>query len=528
MKTLRLGLLIALLAASAAAAQELAPNAAPVVVDGDLLFRVRGIEALPAAGRAAAIADRIVALAADRSFDPDSLRIVEGVLSTNIMARSVVVIGFTDPDAELEGVPRALVAAAAANTIRRAIAQWREARTSARLTAGLLQSLVALGIGAAVLLVWLGLLRRLAAALQRASDQRAAALAAQSRQALYIDHARQAARGALRVLRFAGAIVVVVVLLEYLLTRFPWTRGAGLTLFSYVAGPLEGLGLGFLAAIPNLIFLAILFLLTRYALSLLRLYFGAIEKGSVTLANFESDWARPTYALVRVFVVATALVIAYPHIPGSQTEAFKGVSILAGLIFSLGSTAAVSNIVAGYMLVYRRSFRIGDRVRIGTVYGDVTDLRLQVTHVRTIKHEEITIPNATVLSHEIINYSKPARDRQLVLHTEVGIGYGTPWRQVEALLLQAAGRTAGLLKDPPPYIRHHGLGEFAVRYEINGYCGDAQTIEATYTDLSRNILDAFNEHGVQIMTPAYEGDPEKAKIVAKDAWFAAPARKDGG
>ena len=516
------------LGATTATAQEPARDAAPVVVDGDLLFRVRGIEALPAADRAAGIAGRIAALAADRSLSPDSLRVVETGTLTNIMAGPVVVVALSDPDASLEGIARPLLAEIAVNRIRRAILEWRDARTSARLMAGLLESLVAFGLAAAALLVWLVLLRRVAAALQRASDRRAAMLAAQSRQALYIDHARQAARGAIRILRFAGVIFVIVVLLQYVLLRFPWTRGAGLTLFSYVAGPLGGLGRGFVAAIPNLIFLAILFFLTRYLLSLLRLYFGAIEKGSVTLRNFEPDWARPTYALIRVFVVATALVIAYPYIPGSQSEAFKGISILAGLVFSLGSSSAVANIVAGYMLVYRRSFRIGDRVRIGDVYGDVTDLRLQVTHVRTVKHEEITIPNAAVLSRDVVNYSKPARDKRLVLYTQVGIGYGTPWRQVEALLLQAAGRTAGLLKDPPPFIRHHGLGEFAVRYEINAYCDDASSIEATYTELSRNILDAFNEHGVQIMTPAYEGDPEKAKIVAKDRWFTAPARQEGG
>ncbi len=501
-------------------------DVAPVEVDGTLLFRVRGVEARPAVDRAADIAARIAAVAADRSFHPDSLRVVEGPLATNIMARSVVLLVVTDPDAEVEGVPRALMATVASDRIRRAIVAWREARTSARITAGVVQTFVALAVAGAVLLVLVWLLRRMTDALQQAADRRVAALAAQARKSLYIDHARQAVRGAINVARVAGIVVVLVALLQYVLTRFPWTRAAGLTLFTYVAGPLSGLGRGFLAAIPNLVFLTILFFLTRYALSLLRLYFAAVQRGTITLRNFEPDWARPTYALVRMFVVAIALVIAYPYIPGSQTEAFKGVSILAGLVFSLGSSAAVANIVAGYMLVYRRSFRIGDRVRIGEIYGDVTDLRLQVTHLHTIKNEEVTIPNAAVLSREIVNYSKPAREHRLVLYTEVGIGYETPWRQVEALLLQAAGRTAGLLKEPPPFIRHHGLNDFAVRYEINAYCADPRAIEATYTDLSRNILDAFNEHGVQIMTPAYEGDPEKAKIVAKEAWFAAPARKD--
>ena len=150
-------------------------------------------------------------------------------------------------------------------------------------------------------------------------------------------------------------------------------------------------------------------------------------------------------------------------------------------------------------------------------------MRLQVTHVRTIKNEEVIIPNSTILNNEVVNYSSLARTRGLILHTTVGIGYETPWRQVEAMLLLAAERTLGLLREPAPFVRQLALGDFAVTYEINGYCDNPQAIAAIYTELHRNILDIFNEHGVQIMTPAYEGDPEAPKVVPKDQWFVAPA-----
>ena len=178
-------------------------------------------------------------------------------------------------------------------------------------------------------------------------------------------------------------------------------------------------------------------------------------------------------------------------------------------------------------MTYRRAFRMGDRVKISGVTGDVIEMRLQVTHLRTIKNEEVIIPNSTILNNEVVNYSSLARTRGLILHTTVGIGYETPWRQVEAMLFLAADRTAEIKREPAPFVRQLALGDFAVTYEINVYCDNVQAMGRIHTALHENILDVFNEHGVQIMTPAYEGDPEEPKVVPKEQWFTAPARPAG-
>jgi small-conductance mechanosensitive channel len=248
----------------------------------------------------------------------------------------------------------------------------------------------------------------------------------------------------------------------------------------------------------------------------------------VTLPHFEADWAQPTYKIARFSLIILALIVAYPYIPGSDSAAFKGVSLLLGVIISLGSSSVIANLIAGLLITYRRAFKIGDRVTIGEVTGEVTDVRLQVTHLRTLKNEEVTIPNSQILNGHVMNYSALAMRRGLILHATVGIGYETPWRQVEAMLLLAAARTPGLLTEPVPFVMHTGLGDFCVSYEINAYCSDAQAMERLYTQLRRNILDIFNEYGVQIMTPAYEGDPREAKVVAKEQWYAAPAASEGG
>jgi small-conductance mechanosensitive channel len=177
-------------------------------------------------------------------------------------------------------------------------------------------------------------------------------------------------------------------------------------------------------------------------------------------------------------------------------------------------------------MTYRRAFKEGDLVQIGDVKGVVSAVRLQVTHVRTIKNEEVVVPNSQILNASVTNYTSLAQSSGLILHTTVGIGYETPWRQVEAMLLEAARRTPGLMTEPPPFVFHLSLGDFCVTYELNVYCRDPLKMRATYTDLHRCILDVFNEYGVQIMTPAYEGDPEIPKIVPKDQWYQAPASPD--
>jgi small-conductance mechanosensitive channel len=276
--------------------------------------------------------------------------------------------------------------------------------------------------------------------------------------------------------------------------------------------------------LPGVVFLLILVLVTRYILQTLRLLFSAIEQGSVKLHGFDRDWTWPTYRIVRLLVVAFAVVVAFPYIPGSGSEAFKGVSLFLGIVFSLGSTSIIANIIAGYSMTYRRAFRVGDRIKVGDIVGDVTEVRLQVTHVKSLKNEEVVIPNSVILNSAVVNYSTLAGSQGLILHTTVGIGYETPWRQVEAMLLLAAARTPRLLQQPSPYILQKALGDFAITYELNAYCDRPGEMQSIYTELHRNILDVFNEYGVAIMTPAYVADPEQAKLVPKSRWYAEPAR----
>jgi len=277
--------------------------------------------------------------------------------------------------------------------------------------------------------------------------------------------------------------------------------------------------------LPDLVFLAVLALITRWLLKLIRLFFHRVADGTLTLSGFEAEWALPTERILRLLLIAFALVIAYPYIPGSDSEAFKGITLMLGLVFSLGSSSVISNVIAGQSLAFRRAFRVGDRVKISEHIGEVTEIRLMSTFLRTPKNEQVVIPNSLILNGEVVNFSTLASQSGLILHTVVGIGYETPWRQVEAMLLEAAARTPGLLREPKPFVLQKALANFAVDYEINVYCDNPRGLMLLYTELHRNILDVFNEYGVQIMTPAYEQDPQSPKVVAPHDWYAAPAAR---
>ncbi len=503
-------------------------NTAPVELDGAVLFRVRGASSYPAELRAVAIRDRLRQIASDAAVSAESFRLVDAEGATKIVAGSAIVMQVVDADAALELVSRPSLADAHRLRMQQAVIDFRAARTPQALwRAGGLSAAATLALLIAIVaLVWVW--RRMDRWFQSRLGQRIATVGIQSFEVMRAERIRSALRGVLFAVRTALILLLVLIWLAFVLAQVPWTRGLSKDVVALILAPINTIAQGIADNVPSFVFLAVLFVFVRFTLRLVRLFFEAVNQGTVTFNNFDPEWSGPTYKILRFAIIAFALVVAYPYIPGSDTAAFRGVSLFAGIVFSLGSSTAIANIVAGYMLTYRRAMKVGDRVQIGDAVGEVLDTRLQVTHLRSFKNEEIIIPNAHILSSEVRNFTSMAKTRGLIIHTEVGIGYETPWRQVEAMLMEAADRTSGALKDPKPFVLMNKLGDFAVTYEINAFIGDVPRLPLLYTELHRHILDVFNEYGVQIMTPAYEGDPEIPKVVARKDWFTAPAAPPQG
>lgn len=512
-------------AASDAGAGDAVARTAPVMIDGRTLFNVRGISTYSAEQRAADIAGRIRSLARDPSLDPSTIEMSHEPMYTRIGSATRTVARITDADAASGEIDRRLFAEACLARVREAIVDYRAARTRQALLSSTWRGALATAIAALAFGLALRLFRAMTRWTHRRVADRVKSVTLQSFEVVRAERIHMVIGGSLRLAGGLALVVIVFVYVRYVLGLVPWTHGAAAQIDGWVLAPIVMLGSGIVAKLPDLVFLIVLFFVVRYALRLIQLFFSAVGRGDVKLEGFDPDWAQPTFKIIRVAVIAFAVIVAYPYIPGSSSGAFKGVTLFMGVIFSLGSSSAISSIVAGYTMIYRRAFHEGDVVKIGNVTGRVTQVRVQVTHLRTVKNEEVIVPNATIMGGEVVNYSSLAKSDGLILHTTVGIGYETPWRQVEAMLLDAAERTPGLLKEPKPFVLATALGDFAITYQINAYSNEPTRMMRLYDELHRSILDVFNEHGVQIMTPAYEEDPQEPKIVPKDRWQWPPPAK---
>jgi small-conductance mechanosensitive channel len=508
---------------SAAVQTEVVTATAPVMLDGATIFRVRGISSYPAERRAAEIAGRIEALASDRAFPAESVTVKDTTVATFILGGGRRLFAVFDADAAVEGLTRQVLAEAYRTRVVEAMTQFRRDREAAALWEDLARAAAAtLGF---VLFIALGrrVLRRVRALAETRYRTRVHDVQFQTIDIMRGEQLWNALQNAVRGIATIITLAAGYAYVDYVLLLFPWTRAFGNSLASMLLQPLATLGTGFVQFIPSLLFLIALAFVVRFFMRLNRIFFRRITQGAITFQGFDPEWAQPTERIARFAIIAFALVVAYPYIPGSSSDAFKGIGLVIGLMFSLGSPSVIGNLVAGLSLAFRRAFRVGDRVRIGEHIGEVAQVRLLTTYLRSPKNEQIVIPNSIILNSEVVNFSTLAGDAGLILHTNVGIGYETPWRQVEAILIEAARRTPGLRTDPEPFVLQRKLGDFAVDYELNAYTDDPARMLRLYSALHRNILDAFNEYGIQIMTPAYEQDPAQPKIVPRDQWFTRPA-----
>jgi small-conductance mechanosensitive channel len=327
---------------------------------------------------------------------------------------------------------------------------------------------------------------------------------------------------------------VIVLLLSYqwlsfVLSQFPYTRPWGESLNLHLLDLLRYLLDGILHAIPGIAVAVMIFFIARGISGFSRRVLERMARPG-TLKWLTEETLRPTTRLTSLAIWLFALVMAYPYLPGSGTDAFKGLSVLLGLMISLGATSVVGQAAAGLILTYSRTLKAGEYVRVGDNEGTVTEVGIFNTTIRTGLGEVLTLPNSMITGSVTRNYSRVVQGQGYIVDTVVTIGYDTPWRQVEAMLVEAAQRTDGILQNPSPQVFQTGLSDFYPEYRLV-----AQAVPSAprpraelLSLLHANIQDVFNEYGVQIMSPHYLGDPVQEKWVPRDKWFAAPAREPGG
>jgi len=307
----------------------------------------------------------------------------------------------------------------------------------------------------------------------------------------------------IKLFRWFTYVLLLYITLPIVFSIFPFSRHWADALFQLIWSPFKGVIRAVWDYIPNFISILVIYFVMRYFIKFVRYIFHEIESEKLKISGFHADWAMPTYSIIKFLLYAFMFVMIFPYLPGSDSNIFKGVSVFIGILFSLGSSSAIANMVAGLVITYMRPFKIGDRIKIADVSGDVVEKSLLVTRIKTIKNEIITIPNSSVLTGNTTNYTSIANENGLVIHTTVTIGYDIPWRTMHKTLIEAALKTELILQEPKPFVLQTSLDDFYVSYQINAYTHEASKQALIYSNLHQNIQDICNEKGIEILSPHY-------------------------
>ena len=479
----------------------------PVTLADETIFIIQAnVGSFSSEERAQTITNRLEQIAKDSTANFDELAIQEEEGVSNIVLGEKTLFTLTDADAKIFRIPRSQLAKEYLEKLKIALNNYREEHSAKHLIQAAIYTAIATLALIIVQLILSKIFPRVYRLINSWENTRIPSLRIQRIELLT---SSQLTSILLSIIRFIRWIIILFVLYIYfplIFSFFPWTKKLGKNLFGYLFAAFSTVFQGFIDYLPNLFVIIVIILFTYYLVRFIKLIFTAIEIGDIAIPGFYQEWARPSYRLLLFLIVALSAVVAFPYLPGSGSPAFQGVSLFLGLLLSLGSTAAIANIVGGVILIYTRSFEVGDRVKIGDALGDIVEKTLLVTRIRTPKNVVVTMPNSTVLTSNVINYSATVDDPDsppLILHTTITLGYDVPWRKVHQVLLEAAQATPHLLNEPKPFILQTSLDDFYVSYELNAYTDHPLMMTATYSHLHQNIQDKCNEHDIEILSPHY-------------------------
>lgn len=476
----------------------------PVSVEGHEVLRIyEGIGSFTAQDRARAASERFDKLIYAPAADLANIKSSDSPYGTSVVLGDSVLLVVTDDDARHYHISRQALATFLSGRIRNAIEQARLQHSSQFLIRAAIYAVVTLALY--LLIVWLVIrVTRWLLAVLRSMATRFKGIRIQQSQIMAGERLAAALIAGVQLVRFLLLFLFTWILLATEFNYFPWTREHGARLLSYIGTPVKFIGQAFLNYLPNLFYIVVIVAVMYYVIKFVRVLAREVERGNIRVSGFYPEWAQPTYKIVRFLLFAFTAVIIYPYLPGENSPAFKGIGIFIGVLFSLGSTSAVANVVAGVILIYARGFRVGDWVKIGDNMGEVTVQTMLATHLKTIRNEEIIIPNSVVLASFVTNYSLLAQNDGLILHTSVTIGYDAPWRKIHELLIDAALKTKYILPQPAPFVLQNALENSYVQYEINAYTDHPLLMVYIYSDLHANIQDCFFAAGVEIMSPVFQ------------------------
>jgi small-conductance mechanosensitive channel len=476
----------------------------PVTLYSDTLFWIfNRIGASLPGDRAKNITSRIYKLYDADFFYPDSLLPMDGDHTYDVVYGETIVLSISEADALWNNQTMPGLAALYANTIKQAIVFQRQEHSLPLLLKRLaLVLLVFIGIWLLIRLIYY-LHRVLSHKLTLNKDKWLRTLSYKDYTFLSAEQELKGLFFILKITRWFFVVLLIYLILPLIFSIFPFTRGWAGGLISWLWAPFNNIFMAIWDYLPNLFSIIAIYLVMKYFVRIVKYLFSEIESEKLKISGFHADWAMPTYTIVRFLLYAFMFVLIFPYLPGSDSNIFQGVSVFIGVLFSLGSSSAIANMIAGLVITYMRPFQIGDRIKLGDMTGIVIEKTMLVTRLRTIKNEDITIPNSSVLSGNTINYSANARLEGLIVHTTVTIGYDVPWRNMHQALIDAALRTHQIRQEPLPFVLQTDLNDFHVSYQINAFISDATAQVLVISQLHQNIQDVCNERGIEILSPHY-------------------------
>jgi len=479
----------------------------PVSLNKDTLFYIYTRSgSFNAKERAKSNSSKIEKIYKDPFYKPDSLMVAENEGNFDIIYNNTdVIMSIGNLDGLWFNKSNADLASEYLDIIKKNIAKERQANSLINWLKRL--GLVLLIISLLVIIVsvinkWF---RRIAEIISLNKEQYLQGLRLKNVKLITADHLENALLRLSTAIRIFVIILIFYLSLPLLFSIFPETEAWTGTLLSWILGPLRSAAKAVVDYLPDLFKVIIIYLIFRYLIKAVRYVFFEIKRGNIQFRGFHADWAIPTFNILRILLYAFMLILVFPFLPGSNSPAFQGVSVFLGILISLGSSSAISNIVAGLVITYMRPFRVGDRVKIGEVVGDVMEKTMLVTRIKTVNNEDITVPNSMVLSSSTVNYSSHTKNEKqgLIVHYTVTVGYDVPWQQVYDLLIESALKTVHILEDPKPFVLQTSLDDFYVSYQINAYTKQPNVQGLIYSNLLENIQDVFKEAKIEIMSPSY-------------------------
>ncbi|MGF1459712.1 MAG: mechanosensitive ion channel family protein [Leptolyngbyaceae cyanobacterium] len=478
----------------------------PVFLDGILLFQVReGIAGITSAQeRANIIEQRIAAIANNADITPEDIRADINEQQSVVLAGETVILTISETDAAAYDDPHPQLAEVAVERIQQGLITYREKRSLRRL----ITSIVVTVVSTIVLILFLRGLFLLASKLliqiQHRRETGTLEVRFQSVRLLNSGASSYLLSGLVRLLRVALVLLALYLYVPFVLSQFPATEVLGDSVLQDVAFRLNSLAQAFVAYLPSLVMVGVIAVIAYYTVQLSRQIIEELGRPGA-YPWFYEEWIEPTIRLVTLMIIAIAFVMAGPYLPGFGSPAFQGISIFFGALLTLGSSSAVANALSGIILIYTRAFQLGDYICLDDTVGTVADKSLFVTRLLTPKQETVTIPNASVLNNNVINYSAICREANghLLLYTTVTLGYDVPWRKVHEVLITAAKTTPHIEAEPTPFVLQTALNDFNVSYQLNAYTSDPAMMPRIYSELHQNIQDKCNEADIEILSPHF-------------------------